>query len=103
MMFIIGTGMAVAVTECGVQGPPGQRRARLGRRQRYGEQRVRAEPTLVVGAVEFDHTRVDRGNVVDSHAEQRVAQLTVDARTGTGHALAEIACRVLIAKLDRLA
>ena len=51
---------------------------RLGHRQADAEDRVGAEPALVVAAVERDHRRVDLGLVLGLVADDRVGDLAVD-------------------------
>jgi hypothetical protein len=69
--------------------PEGWRRAAeqrlpglVGRGMRIGErhrqQRVGAQPRLVVGAVEFDHARIEAGLIARLAADERLAQQRVD-------------------------
>jgi hypothetical protein len=69
---------------------------------RDGEDRVRAEPALVVRAVELEHRVVDEHLVgrVDSHQRRRDRLLDVPDRLA--HSLAQVALGVLVAQLDRL-
>ena len=69
----------------------------------HGQDGVGAEPLLVLGAVELDHRRVERGLVERVEAGDRVGDLAVDRVDRAGHALAEIAALVAVAQLDRLA
>ncbi len=60
-----------------------QRHAGLARRrmrhgQRHRQDRVGAEPALVVGTVQRDHAQVERRLIGRLHADQRGAQLAVD-------------------------
>ena len=75
----------------------------LGGGEADGQDRVGAEPLLVLGAVELDHRRVERGLVERVEAGDRVGDLAVDRVDRPGDALAEIAALVAVAQLDRLA
>jgi hypothetical protein len=57
----------------------------LGGRQADPEDRIGAEPRLVVAAVERDHLRVDRGLVLGVHPDHGFGQLAV----GRAHRLAD--------------
>ncbi len=72
-------------------------------REGHREQRIGAEPRLVVRAVEFQHAPVDARLVGGVSADQRIAQLGVDVLHGLQHALAEEAHRVAVTQLDGLA
>ena len=61
MMFIIGTGMTGSRRTAQVLEQRLSGLARRGMRvgQRHRQQRIGAEPALGVGAVEFDHARIE--------------------------------------------
>ncbi len=75
---------------------------RLGHRQADAEDRVGAQPALVVGAVEFDHRQVDADLFRRVEAQKRLGDLAVDARHGFQHALALVARVVAVTPFDRL-
>ena len=85
MMFIIGTGSVTAPSppRWRYSGTPADAAAACALASDDAEQRVRAEPALVVGAVELEHDRVDRPLIPGVLADQRVAELPVDV----GHRL----------------
>ena len=85
---------------------PVQRHAELRRRglrdrEADAEDRVRAEPALVVGPVQLDHGLVEQRLLGGVAPEQRLAQLTIHRPDGALDALAEIAGGVAVAQLDR--
>ncbi len=71
--------------------------------ERHGEDRVRAEARLVVGAVDLAHAAVDPRLVRRVAADQRVAQHAVDVLHRVQHALAEVARGVAVAQFHGLA
>ena len=75
----------------------------LGDRQRDGQDRVRAELRLELGAVEVDHQPVDERLVERVLADHLAGELVVHRRDGLQHALAEVAALVAVAQLHRLA
>ena len=76
-------------------------RRRLRRRERDAEDRVRAEPALVRGAVELDQPAVESGLLRRLHAEDGAADLAACVRDRLRDALAAPG-RVAVAQLDRL-
>ena len=75
----------------------------LGDRQRDGQDRVRAELGLELGAVEVDHQPVDERLVERVLAHHLGRELVVDRGHGLQHALAQVAALVAVAQLHRLA
>ncbi len=73
--------------------------AGLGDRAGDGEDRVGAEPSLVVGAVQLDQRVVDEALLAGVQAEDRFADLRVDVLDGAHDALAVIARGVAVAQL----
>ena len=92
---------AVELGQVAVKRLLGVGRRRLRRRQRDAEQRVGAEPTLVRGAVELDHRRVERPLLGRAGADQGFGDLAVDVLDRLGHALAGPGAAA-VAQLDRL-
>jgi len=87
---------------------PVQRQAGLlcrgaGNRHRDGERRVGAEPRLVVRAVEVEQRPVDPGLLGGVQAHEGLGDLGIDVLDRAQHPLAEIAVRIAVAQLDRLA
>ena len=76
---------------------------RLGDRHRHGEQRVRAEPRLVLRPVEVDQRPVDEALLRGVEAHDRLGDLGVDVLDRLQHALAAVAGLVAVAQLERLA
>ena len=74
---------------------------RLGHGQRGAEDRVGAEPALVVGAVEVEQLAVDGALVEGVEALQHAGDLAVDEPDRGLHALAAVALAA-VAQLDRL-
>ena len=102
--FIIGTGRTCASTPPiqRYSGTPASRGAGLRRRERDAEDRVRAEPRLVLRPVELDQRRVERALVLRVEAGDRVRDLVVDVAHRLEHALAAVRTRVAVAQLDGL-
>ena len=75
---------------------------RTRRRHRNAEDRVGAEPGLVLGSVEFDHRLVETGLVHGIGTGKRIENLEIDRIDGLHHALAAIAFLFTVAKLNRL-
>ena len=75
---------------------------RLGHRERHAEDRVGAEPRLILGAVERDQRLVDLGLVLGIHAADRVENFALGGGHRLLHAIAEIALLVAVAQFDRL-
>ncbi len=71
--------------------------------QRDGEDGVRAKAALVVGAVEFDHGRVDEEGVGRIDADEGVSDFAVDVSDGFGDAFATEILLVAVAELDGFA
>ena len=76
------------------------RRAR--RRHRDGENRVRAELSLVRRSVELDQRSVDRDLIRCDQTVERRRDSLLDVLHGELHALAAVALRVAVAQLERL-
>ena len=74
---------------------------RLGDRQARAEDRVGADPGLVVGAVELDQLAVDGSLVERVEAVEHAGDLVVHEPDGGEHALAEVPLAA-VAELDRL-
>ena len=72
------------------EGNAGLVRRRLRVRQRDAEDRVRAEPALVVGSVELDEHPVEAVLVGRVAAAGGCSDLTLDVRHRPGHALAAV-------------
>src|ERR1700728_2254058 len=68
--------------------------------ERHAENGVRAEPALVVGAVELDHARFDAGLVARIAPEERRLEHGVGVLDRLEHTLAAVTVRILIAQLD---
>ncbi len=75
-------------------------RRRLGDREADAEDRVGAEPALVLGAVELDHHLVDLALVLGFEAHHRVGDLAVDAVDRILDALPAPAALVAVAFFD---
>ena len=75
----------------------------VGGRQAHREEGVGPQALLVLGAVELDHGRVERGLVERVEAGDGVGDLAVDRVDRARHAFAEVAALVAVAQLDRLA
>ena len=80
----------------------GRGRGRLRAGQRHGEDGVRAEGGLVVGAVEVEHRLVDRRLVGGVSALERGQDFLVNVGDGLPDAFAEVAVFVAVAQLERL-
>ena len=74
----------------------------LGAGQRRAEDGVRAQGTLVVGAVHLQHDVVDEALIVGLDADERLGDLLVHVGDSIQCALAEIAALVAVAQLDGL-
>ncbi len=70
--------------------------------QRHGQQRVRAQPALGVGAVERNHLGVDTGLIARIAAEQGLFEHRVDVLDSLQDSLAPVALLVAIPQLDGL-
>ena len=77
--------------EIAVQRQPGLLGRRLGDRHRYREQRIRAEPGLVLRAVELDQRLVDEALLGGIEADDRFGDLRVHVLDRAQHALAAVA------------
>jgi hypothetical protein len=86
-----------------VQGFLSVDRRGLGGRKGHGQQRVGAETSLVVGAIEGDHLLVDGALVCRVDAGNHRLELVADMPHGLEHALAEVPLLVAIAQLHGLA
>ncbi len=93
--------MGIRPTQIAVERHAGGIGCRLGHSQRDAENGVGAELALVVGPVEFDHSRVDGELFLRVHSADRVEDRTVDRFDGLANALAEIAVTA-VAQFDRL-
>ena len=89
-------------TQVLVERQPGRGRSRLGNGQRGTKNRVRPEPTLVVGTIEIAQRLIDLTLAGGIQTQQRVADLRVHMRDRVAHALAQIAGLVAVPKLHRL-
>ena len=78
------------------------RRGGVCHRQRDAEQGVGPQPRLVGRAVEGDHRGVDRGLVVDLHAQHDRGDLARDMADGPPDPPAAMTRALRIAELDRL-
>jgi len=94
--------VGVRAAEMAVERLAGRRRRRLGAGQRHGEDGVRAEGGLVVGAVEVEHRLVDRRLVGGIGTLERGENLFVDVGDGLTDAFAEVTAFVAVAQLERL-
>src|SRR5437660_7386239 len=95
--------VAERLPEIAIERQPCIARRGVRARNRYSEQRVGAEPALVLRAVELDQPAIDAGLVARVVAEQRLPQHGVDMLHRREHALAAVALLVAIAQLDRFA
>ncbi len=95
-----GQRRRVVAAEVPEEGDTGLRSRSLRGGERHAEDRVRAEPALVRGAVELDEPPVERLLIRDVHATDRVGDLDVDVRNRLGDALAAPR-RAAVAELDR--
>ena len=75
---------------------------RLGRRERDGEDGVRAEVRFLLCAVERDHRAVHCVDVGGAQALERGRDFLVDVGDGLAHALAAVFRLVAVAQLERL-
>jgi hypothetical protein len=75
---------------------------RLRGSQRDAEDRVCAEPRLVLRAVELDQRRVECALVACVEAPDGLTDLTLDVADGLQDALASVDGGVAVAQLDRL-
>ena len=75
---------------------------RVGHSQRYAEDRVGAEASLVGRAVELDHRLVDALLVFDVHSDHALHDLTEHALDSLGDAFPSIPFGIAVAQLDRL-
>ena len=100
-----GCDSLVAAKACQmpVQRQATPRRGRLGDSQRHRENRVCAQPSLVLGAVEFDQGVIDRVLFRRIPAHEKRCDLARDASHRLPHALAEVATPIVVALLPRLA
>src|SRR3546814_3117078 len=74
----------------------------LRRRQADADDRIGAQPALVLGAVEIDHRRVEIGLIFGVHPQHRLGDVGIDRIDRRLHALAAPAARIAVALLDRL-
>ena len=72
----------VDTAEVAVERQPGLVRRRLRHGERHREERVRTEPALVRGAVQYDELVVEEALVRPLEARDRVGDLTVDVSDG---------------------
>ena len=91
---------AVEPGEVAVERHAGRGRRRARQRHRHAEQRVGAEPPLVLGSVEADHRLVDRP-LIGLAAGDGFRDLAVDVADRLGDAFPEIALLVAVAELQR--
>src|SRR3712207_299264 len=68
---------------------PSSRRRGLRSRERRADNRVRAEPPLVLGAVEHHERRIEARLILRIHAAQRLRDLFAHVRDGFRDPLAE--------------
>ena len=78
------------------------RRPGLGGGERHAENRVGAEPGLVLRSVELDQPRVERPLVLGVEPHNSRRQLRIDIANGPENALAAIHALVAVAQLDGL-
>ena len=76
-------------------------RGRLRRGERHAEDRVRAEPSLVRRAVQFDQPPVERGLILRVEPAHGVRDLAVHVRNRAQDGLASVRIAA-VAQLDRL-
>ena len=85
-----------------------QRQADFERRgtrhgHRHAQQRIGAEASLVLGAVEIHQRAVDRDLIGRVHILERFVDLGVHVIHGREHALATVALRIAVTQFDRFA
>ena len=68
-----------------------------GRSHRDGEDRIRSQPSLIFGAVEFNHLRVERALVSGVIIRKRVGNLSIHVLDRLENAFAQVAIFVAIA------
>ena len=92
-----------AAPEVAVERQPAFLGRRLGARHRHREDGVGAQARLVLGAVQLDQHAVEVRLLGDVEPDDGLADLGVHVLDRLLHALAEVALRIVVAKLDRLA
>src|SRR5262249_27815036 len=91
-----------SLAEVAIKGLPGLASHGVRRGERYGEQRIRAESRLVVGAIELDERRVDCRLVAGVAIDERAPEHSVHVLDGLQYPLAPVALGIPVAELDRL-
>ena len=74
----------------------------FGNGHRDAQNRVRTQTALILGAVHFDHNRINCGLFSGVKPNQRVGQFAIDARDRLLNTFAHIARFIAIAHLNRL-
>ena len=85
-----------------VQGKLRRFGCRLSAGKRCAQNGVCAERTLVVGAIDLEHRRVDSALILGLEADKGLSDFLVDMGHSVQNALAHIAMRVAIAQFDSL-
>lgn len=93
----------VGATEMNEKWQPVRRGGGARHGQRHAQHRIGAESAFAWCAIEIDHHRVDLGLLVGIHAEQRIAQLDVDALHCLPDAPPEKAAGIAVAQFGRFA
>ena len=94
--------MGMGPPHIAVKGQTGLFGGSLGDGQGNAENGVGPEPSLVLGAVEFNHRAINQPLVVGLKAAQGIEDFTLGAIDSLLHPLAAEARRIVVAQLNRL-